>query len=367
MQDAFNPIEFLDYLRARWRVLASACALAAAVAAAGSLLLPKRYTANAVIVIEPPGSDPRAATVVSPMYLESLKTYERFALSDSLFARAAQRFHLQDAGGAPSLESLKQKVLKVSKPSDTKILEIDVTLSEPKLAQSVVQFLAEETVEMSHQENTAADREMLEQAEKQAAEAARRLQEAQAASANFAARAPVEAIQSAIARSADSLTTLRPAAVEAEADAAGIEEQAKQSGDPFATERLPQMRARAAALNQRVEEINRSIDANTARLSRWEAEKRNADTNLTAAEAAYRAASARLQEARATAGTRVERLRVIDPGIVPQRPSFPNLPLNVMVAALLALVASLVYLNVGFTYRRKMPGLRPVITRGRSA
>ena len=367
MQDAFNPIEFLDYLRARWRVLAAACALAAALAAAGSLLLPKRYTANAVIVIEPPGNDPRAATVVSPVYLESLKTYERFALSDSLFARAAQRFHLQDASGAPSLESLKQKVLKVSKPNDTKILEIEVTLNEPKLAQSVVQFLAEETVEMSRQENTAADRETLDQAEKQVAEAAHKLQEAQTASANFAARAPVEAMQGAIARSADSLTTLRPAAVEAEAEAAGIEEQAKQGGDPFATERLPQMRARAAALNQRVAEINRAIDANTALLSRWGAEKRNTDTDLTAAEAAYRAASARLQDARATAGMRVERLRVIDPGIVPQRPSFPNLPLNVIVAALLALVASLAYLSVAFGYRRKITGLRPVITRGRSA
>src|SRR4029077_3399547 len=85
MQDAFNPIEFLDYLRGRWRVMVSACAIAVALAAAGSLMLPKSYTANAVIVIEPPGNDPRAATVVSPVYLESLKTYERFALSDSLF------------------------------------------------------------------------------------------------------------------------------------------------------------------------------------------------------------------------------------------------------------------------------------------
>jgi uncharacterized protein involved in exopolysaccharide biosynthesis len=367
MQDAFNPIEFLDYLGARWRVVAVACALAGAVAAAGTLMLPKRYTATAVIVIEPPANDPRAATAVSSMYLESLKSYERFALSDSLFARAAQRFHLQDASGAPTLESLKQQMLKVSKPSDTKILEIDVTLNQPELAQSMVQFLAEETVELSRQENTAADRETLDQAEKQAAEAARKLQEAQTAAANFAARAPVEAMQGAIARDADSLTSLRPAAVEAEAEAAGIEEQAKQGGDPSATERLPQIRARAAALDRRVEEINRAIDANTALLSRWGAEKRNTDADLTAAEAAYQGASVRLRDARATAGTRVERLRLIDPGIVPQRPSFPNLPLNVIAAALLALFASLAYLSVAFGYRRKMPGLRPVITRGRSA
>ena len=45
-----------------------------------SLLLPKRYTATASIVIEPPGgSDVRLSTAVSPVYLESLKTYERFS------------------------------------------------------------------------------------------------------------------------------------------------------------------------------------------------------------------------------------------------------------------------------------------------
>jgi capsule polysaccharide export protein KpsE/RkpR len=254
-------------------------------------------------------------------------------------------------------------MLKVSKPRDTKILEIEVTLNEPKLAQSVVQFLAEETVELSRQENTAADREMLDQAEKQTAEAARKLLEAQAGSASFAARAPVAAIQGSIARSADSLATLRPAAVEAEAEAAGIEAQAKQGGDPFATERLPQMRARAAALNQRVDEINRSIDANTAMLSRWSAEKRNADTGLTMAEAAYQAAAARLRDASAMSGTRAERLRVIDPGIVPQRPSFPNLPLNVIAAIFIALVGTFAYLSVAFSLRRK-PRLRPVMTRG---
>ena len=134
---------------------AAACATAVLLSLGISLLLPKRYTATATIVIEPPGgNDVRAATSVSPVYLESLKTYERFAASDSLFARAAEKFGLQRTDPS-SIESLKQRVLKVVKLRDTKILEISATLPDPKLAQGFVQYLAKETVNMSHGENAA--------------------------------------------------------------------------------------------------------------------------------------------------------------------------------------------------------------------
>ena len=100
MYQSFDAFEYVDYLRRRWRVAGIACGVAVLWSLPLSLLLPKRYTATASIVIEPPGNtDARTAIVVSPMYLESLKTYERFADSDSLFARAAEKFHLQ-AGGA---------------------------------------------------------------------------------------------------------------------------------------------------------------------------------------------------------------------------------------------------------------------------
>ena len=134
MYQSFDAFEYVDYLRRRWRVAAVACGVAMLLSLPLSLLMPKRYTATASIVIEPPGNtDARTAIVISPMYLESLKTYERFADSDSLFARAAEKFHLQEAGGAARpIESLKRGVLKVSKLRDTKIMEISVTLDGPQ-------------------------------------------------------------------------------------------------------------------------------------------------------------------------------------------------------------------------------------------
>ena len=46
-----------------------------------------------------------------------------------------------------------------------------------------------------------------------------------------------------------------------------------------------------------------------------------------------------------------ERLRIIDPGIVPERPSSPNIPLNVLIAFVAAAFLSLVYLGLAFQSR----------------
>ncbi len=108
MYGAFDAFEYLEYLRRRWRVTAVALSAAVLISLPASMLLPKRYTATASVVIEPPGgNDVRVGTAVSAVYLESLKTYERFAASDTLFARAVEKFHLRDAAGSQAIESLK--------------------------------------------------------------------------------------------------------------------------------------------------------------------------------------------------------------------------------------------------------------------
>ena len=126
MGDSFDAFRYIGYVRARWRWVLASCGMAVGFALAASLAMPHQFTATARIVIEPPaGADLRAAMAVSPVYLESLKSYERFPASDSLFAKAVDRFHLADGSDKPSIESLKRRVLKVAKQRDTKILEIE--------------------------------------------------------------------------------------------------------------------------------------------------------------------------------------------------------------------------------------------------
>ena len=71
------------------------------------------------------------------------------------------------------------------------------------------------------------------------------------------------------------------------------------------------------------------------------------------AQHSYETVASRLLESRATAGTHAEQLRIIDPGTVPQRPSSPNISLNVAAAFLAALILSIAYLSFAFVYGRR--------------
>jgi capsule polysaccharide export protein KpsE/RkpR len=348
-------------------VVAAACGVGLLLSLAISLLLAKRYTATASVLIEAPGgNDVRVATAVSAVYLESLKTYESFAASDSVFARAVEEFHLQEGGSAPSLEALKRRVLKVSKPRDTKVLEISVTLPRPKQAQAVAEYLADQTVGISRTESMAADNAFTEEAQKQVTEAHARLDERQKEWANLAAAAPVQGLQNTVESSIDFQSQLRRQLVEAEANVAEYQQQT-QAGGQFAQEQLPSAQARAALIEKRLGELNREIQEKSALLATRIAKREAVDSELKMAQTAYEAASARLRDIRSAAGSRGEQLRVIDPGIVPQAPSSPNVLLNVAAALLVAVVSSFVYLSIAFVYRRRAIGFQPTLSRGMRA
>ena len=367
MYQPFDAFEYIDYLRRRWRVVAAACGFALLVSLGISLLLPNRYTATASIVIEPPGgNDVRLSTAVSPVYLESLKTYERFATSDTLFARAAERFHLLSAGGGQSIESLKRRVLKVAKLRDTKILEISATLDDPKTAQGLAQYLADETVNSSRAESLVSDTDFVAKAQKQTTAAHARLEQVQQESAALAANSPVESLQSEIDAAVELRGKIQQQLVAADADVAEYQQEA-QAGGQFARDQLQATRARAALLQKRSEDLGRDIDQKSKTLSGRLAKREQLLTETKLAQSAYESVSNRLHDLEVTAGSHAEQLRVIDPGIVPQRPSSPNIPLNVVVALFVALAASLAYLSLAFAYRRKSPAFEPAIPRGMRA
>ena len=57
----------------------------------------------------------------------------------------------------------------------------------------------------------------------------------------------------------------------------------------------------------------------------------------------------RRRDVRASGDYGGERLKVVDTGIVTQKPTSPNIGLNCMIAMALALLASLAYVSVRFT------------------
>jgi capsular polysaccharide biosynthesis protein len=351
MYESFDAFEYLDYLRRRWLVIAIACVAAMLLALVVSLALPKQYTATASIVIEPPGgSDARLTTAVSSMYLESLKTYELFGNSETLFARAAEKFHLRSSE-SQSLESLQHRVLKVSKLRDTKVLEVSATLSDAKLAQALAQYIAEETVSMNHRESLASDHDFADLAEKQATDARQRLTEIQTAWNAMVVSEPVESLQSEIDADVDLHGKVEEQLVSAESAAAEYQQEAQDG--PFAREQWSAAQARVAILAKRSQELQRAIEQKTATLALRNAKRQSLGTTLKVAQQGYETVAGRLLESRATAGTHAEQLRIIDPGTVPQRPSSPNISLNVAAALLAALILSIAYLSFAFVYGRR--------------
>jgi len=355
MADYFDPIDYLAYLRRNAKFAAIAIGTAILLTGVISFLLPKQYTATATLVIEPPaGTDARGATAVSAIYLESLKAYEQFAASDSLFERARQKFHLEE--GSAATETLRKRVLRVVKLPDTKVLQIKATLADAKQSQALVQFLAEETVALNRSIENQSEREALTEVRKQVQEAGAKLAQTRGEH-NTAMAEGAESILGDEVRNLSDLkgrlneqlanvaTSLAELSARADAHAKGFA-----AGD--SRENLQQdiaaARARAAALTTQMATVSRDLAQKASALAAVRAKADQGADQLRAANTAFEAMSRRANELAGSSGQRTEQLRIIDPGIVPQQPSFPNVPLFIAMALLFSALLSLAWLSLRY-------------------
>ncbi len=341
MSQPVNTYRYLTFLASRWKFIAAACAVSVSLALVVSLTRPKLYTATCRILIEPPaGTDIRSALGVSPIYLESLKTYEHFAGSDSLFLRALERFQLRHRFPDRPVESLKAAILKVGMVRDTKILEIKVTLPDPKTAQQLGQYLGEETVKLSRSVDQEADQDLAQAIEKQEAGARERLDRGEAAWTRTVAQQPIDRLQQDVQAGGETKSSLQRQFLRAEADAS-----------EGRAEEVAASRARAETLRKQLAQVERDLAANEELLARRMAERDRVDAEKTASQEAYATVETRLSQVRADRGYRSERLKIIDPGIVPEQPSAPNIPLRVLASLLLGLVVPVIYLTLELSFR----------------
>jgi uncharacterized protein involved in exopolysaccharide biosynthesis len=325
---------WLHHLRRRWPLIAIACVTASLLAFSVSSLLPKQYRSTASLLIHPPsGSDPRAAVVVSPMYLESLRTYEHLAAADLGFERAVDALGIRDPANPEPIENLKESILRVEVPHNTKILAIHVTLPDPNKAQGLAALLAEQAAERSSSVN-AATRDDQSDEMRQAVEAARqRLDQAETNLLKAAQAEPIEGWQAELGALAETRTRL-------ELDRLSRGSATSQNDDRLAA--IGGLIARKSAL----------VAAAQVRRQGLETERASAQEDLALARN-------RLRHTQDPASGHGERLLLIDPGIVPERPVAPNTPLNVIVALLLALVASFVYVTLEFAWHFRQAESRP--------
>ncbi len=360
--EIFSLADYVAFLGIRWKSLATAVLAAAGLAALACLLLPKEYTARSVLLIEPPGGDPRTAANVSPIYLESLKSYEALAASDSLFERAALKFGLLGQAGSPPLETVKRRVLRVNKGKDTRLLEIEVTLGDPGQALAFVQYITQQTLELDEAIVRKGSDEMIEGARRDLEDAQKDLQRAQRES-DAVTRSGSEQI---LATQAQQLADLESRTEEqrVEAKASLAESLARNETSDAAG-----ARARLTALVDDLASIRKKLGEKSEALTSLEARNRQTADHLRAAEDRLETAQKHYDEAVAAARFRTEQLRVVDPGIAPQRPSFPNFPLAIVGATVLCSIFSLVILSAQFGLSRNQqrePRGRMKVARGGS-
>jgi uncharacterized protein involved in exopolysaccharide biosynthesis len=334
----------------------ASCGIALAAAFAFGVILPRQYTATARIVIEPPaGGDTRVATTaVSPIYLESLKTYEAFAASDSLFEKAIDRFGLRNGAGAHPIESLKKRILKAGLVRNTRILEISATLPDPRKAQAVAQFVAESTAALNRSLASEGDQDLIQGIETEQTQARERLEGVDARWAQLQTSEPVGQLQSEMEASSELRGKLLDELLGAQAELAGAAAREKQA----AGDELAQIRREEGETQSRVGELRREIDdmdkqgaAREKLLGARLAHRDQLDAERKAAQAAYSSIQTRLAQARGDAGYRGERLKIIDPGVIPERPSSPNLPLYLFAALLAGLALPVFYFAVEINFR----------------
>ncbi len=360
MNNSFDAVDFALYLRTRWRVAAIAVACALVVAGLAGSALPRRYTATATLIIQPPAtSDPRSAMAVSPVYLESLKTYENFATSDSLFARALQELGLRQRYPNTSVESLKRRVLDVTKPTSTRIIDINATLEDPLEAKRLAQFIAEQTAAMNRSLEEHSSDAAIRQAEKTLAAAEARLDTAIKAGTVGNGPATVEALSADLRNTTDLKYDVQRNLAQAQTELADLTSQHNSfpAGDEKGEWNKRETAATAARiqdLDQQEKKLEAVVYEKAAQLEHVRPARDSLDAEQHLARTDVENARTKLGELRSSSTFRGERLEVLDPGIVPERPSYPNVPLILLVALAVSLLVSLTYLAAAFGYGHAM-------------
>ncbi|HWE51883.1 MAG TPA: hypothetical protein VG273_18965 [Bryobacteraceae bacterium] len=352
MDGDFNVLDFAGYVRERWLTVAISCGIAVGLAWGISKTLPRRYTATAnVLIALPGGNDPRAATAVSPVYLESLKVYERYASSDTLFVRALDAVHAGDIEKGGTIESAKSRVLKVSKPASTAALEISATMRDAKKAQALAQYIAEQTVELNKSMQMQASTELLNEFRTQFARAQDRYATARRALSTKDPLQSAETLENEVQNAADLKFRLERDLEMARTDLAGYA--AETGSDPeWLRRQVTTTQAKIASLEAQVRSqqavlIQKAPQLDTAKARRYALEREES-----AALNGLETAQARLNDMSSSSLTHGERLQIIDPGIVPQQPSSPNTRLNMVAALIVSLIGSIVWLGFRFGHVR---------------
>jgi uncharacterized protein involved in exopolysaccharide biosynthesis len=210
-------------------------------------------------------------------------------------------------------------------------------------------------------------------------EARSRLEVANLASRQTGSREPLEGLKSRIESAEELRSKLQEELLAAQLNIADSEDREKALAQEAQNathnhgaleadrEQLRSDRLRAERLRGQIAGLDREIETTRALLAARSIRQEELAAERKSALAALEATENRLREARSLAGYRGERLRIIDPGVVPDTPSSPNIPLNLGVALLMSFIVAVLLVSIEFSYRLyKAESLRRELRTGRT-
>jgi uncharacterized protein involved in exopolysaccharide biosynthesis len=256
-------------------------------------------------------------------------------------------------------------------PRNTKVLEIEVTLPDPGKAHAVARFLADETIRSNRSATRASGEEVLAAVRRDTEESKKKYEKADRLLHQARSRPPglaeLEAELKSLGEQRVEIDRLRLSAELSVADQEDRRKEIVAAGPDRAWElsqldsRLRSTRVRAARLKERAADLEAETERKQKLLAdlRFEVEALASESKLLRDNMELE--QRRLREVQNATDFRGERISLFDPGVVPERPSSPNMPLNLVIAAALALAGSFGYLTLAFAL--KPPALsaaRPV-------
>src|SRR5579871_253443 len=340
MPDSLQPLESLSALPRRWKRILAVGVGAGVIALAISLLLPKKYEATTLVLIQPPlGAN--AAAALSPAYLDSLRSFEPFVESDGVLTTLLHDTHL-DTQFSP--EQFRRSALRASVLKGTRVLQVSVILADPAKAHETAlrlgQILRDENARMNREEG---DR-IRALAVKDAEEAHKTLLAVQSVAEQFRRTSREDEVRREAEAQIERKGRLEQDLNDSEMSLAEQEGRATSSGASAEA-----ARNMTTALRAHVQGVKTALASMQAALAKSQADYAAIDTRRTVLDSELQAADDRYSSlARrvtdiSSGAVRREEMEIADPGAVPSQPASPHPLQNTILAVLLGLLAASLY------------------------
>ena len=197
--------------------------------------------------------------------------------------------------------------------------------------------------------------------EQQASEARSHLQEVDKEWVHLLAAEPIAELQSAMENAGKLRAMVQEQVFSVELQLADNAERLKAASAAEAGEIRKEQnnaRARLAEMRDQLHSLDRDSAEREKLLAARFAHRDTLEADRKAGQAALADIEKRLREVRGESEYRGERLKIIDPGVVPERPSSPNIPLNIGAALLAGLVLPILYLTFSLAWNEQRSGSR---------